>query len=362
MNKELLDLYSDYLIVTDRYATATGLSSILGGKISHDKITRFLDEEEYDSKTLWKIVKPKVKEIENSQGAILFDDTLSEKPYTEENELINWHWDHSKGRSIKGINILNMLYCTEEVSIPIGYEAIRKEYQVEGTSDGKGKGKRKSEQTKNELMRKLLQQAVTNGVDFKWVMADIWYGSAENLNFIKKECKGDFIVPLKKNRKVALSEAAKNRGQYVSIGSLKLEPGSRLRVYLNGIDFPVTLIKDVFINGDDSEAVQYLVCSDLTTTYQQIITLYQRRWKVEEYHRSLKNNATLSGSPTRTVRTQTNHIFASIIAFFKLEVMKQKTRLNHYAMKSTIHLAALQSALKKIEELKLGTQLSLEFA
>ena len=360
MNTELLDLYSDYLLVTDRYATATGLSAITDGRISHDKITRFLNEEELDSKALWKIVKLKVRELENDEGAILFDDTLSEKPYSEENGLVNWHWDHSKGRCIKGINILNMLYCTTGVSIPIGYEAIKKDGKVKTDSAGKSKGK--SEQTKNELMRKLLGQAVTNGVFFKWVMADIWYGSAENLNFIRKECKRDFIVPLKKNRKVALSEAAKNRGQYVSIGSLKLEPGSRLRVYLNGIDFPVTLIKDVFINGDDSEAIQYLVCSDLTTTYQQIITLYQRRWKVEEYHRGLKNNTALSISPARTVRTQTNHIFASMIAFFKLEVIKQKTNLNHYAMRTSIHLAALKSAFKKIEELKQGTQLLIDFA
>ena len=41
MDRELLDLYSDYLLVTDRHATATGLSAILDGKISHDKITRF---------------------------------------------------------------------------------------------------------------------------------------------------------------------------------------------------------------------------------------------------------------------------------------------------------------------------------
>lgn len=360
MKVELLDLYSDYLLVTDRYATATGLSAILDGKISHDKITRFLNEEEFDSKTLWKIVKPKLREIEKNEGAVLFDDTLSEKPHSEENEVINWHWDHSKSRCIKGINILNMLYCTEQVSIPLGYETIKKDGTVQTKSEGKSKPK--SEQTKNQLMRKLLQQAVDNEVIFKWVMADIWYGSAENLNFIKKECKRDFIVPLKKNRKVALSEAEKNRGQYVSIGSLKLEPGSRLRVYLNGIDFPVTLIKDVFINGDDSEAIQYLVCSDLTTTYQQVITLYQRRWKVEEYHRSLKNNAALSKSPASTSRTQINHIFASMVAFFKLEVMKQKTKLNHYALKNSLHLAALKSAFKKIDELKQGAQLAFDFA
>ncbi len=53
-----------------------------------------------------------------------------------------------------------------------------------------------------------------------------------------------------------------------------------------------------------------------------IITQYQRRWRVEEYHRSLKNNASLQASPAKTDRTQSNHIFASVHAFFTLELMK----------------------------------------
>ena len=32
----------------------------------------------------------------------------------------------------------------------------------------------------------------------------------------------------------------------------------------------------------------YLVTSDTTLTVEQITTLYQKRWKVEEYHKSLK--------------------------------------------------------------------------
>ena len=360
MRDELLDLYSDYLIVENRYATATGLSASLDQRISHDKITRFLSVREYDSKTLWGIVKKKVREVEQDDGVIIFDDTLSEKPYSEENGIVNWHWDHSKGRSMKGINILNMLYNVSDMSIPLGFEIVKKE--VKHIDPDTGKSKRKSDQNKNQQMRKLLEQGVNNKVVFKWVIADIWYGGAENMGFIKDTCKRDFIVPLKKNRKVALSEAAKNRGQYVPIGSLKLEPGAGLRVYLKGINFPVALIKDIFINGDDSEGIQYLVCSDLTVTYQQIISLYQKRWKVEEYHRSLKNNSALSASPARNTITQSNHIFASMVAFFKLEMMKQKNNLNHYAMKSQIQWSALKAAFKKLRELKPDYQLSFDFA
>ena len=42
MSSNLLDIYSDYLICQNKHATATGLSDMLSGDISHDKITRYL--------------------------------------------------------------------------------------------------------------------------------------------------------------------------------------------------------------------------------------------------------------------------------------------------------------------------------
>jgi len=42
--KEVVDLYTDYLIVVNGQATATGLSDVLDNEISHDKFTRMLLE------------------------------------------------------------------------------------------------------------------------------------------------------------------------------------------------------------------------------------------------------------------------------------------------------------------------------
>ncbi len=42
MRSKLLDIYSDYLICKNKYATATGLSDLLFGDISHDKIIQVL--------------------------------------------------------------------------------------------------------------------------------------------------------------------------------------------------------------------------------------------------------------------------------------------------------------------------------
>ena len=61
-----LDLYYDYLIVQNKYATSTGLSEMLNGAISHDKVTRFLNKEELNSKDLSKYIKSDVRNNENS--------------------------------------------------------------------------------------------------------------------------------------------------------------------------------------------------------------------------------------------------------------------------------------------------------
>ena len=63
MSKEILDIYTDYLICQNKYATATGLSELLSGEVSHDKITRFLNGSELGSKDLWAYVKPQVRSM-----------------------------------------------------------------------------------------------------------------------------------------------------------------------------------------------------------------------------------------------------------------------------------------------------------
>ena len=92
MSQDLLDIYSNYLIAQSQYATATGLSTLLNGDLSHDKITRFLNKNEYSSKDLWIYVKPKIRELEEDKGGVLIlDDTIEEQPYTDENKINCWH-------------------------------------------------------------------------------------------------------------------------------------------------------------------------------------------------------------------------------------------------------------------------------
>ena len=109
-----MDLYSDYMLYSTRQTTATGLSELLNGKISHDSITRFLSSESFDEKTLWKKVKKLVRLCEEENACMIFDDTIIEKPCMDENEIICWHYDNKEGKAIKGINLLSAFYSSEK--------------------------------------------------------------------------------------------------------------------------------------------------------------------------------------------------------------------------------------------------------
>ena len=108
MSSSLLDLYSDYLISSFGQTSATGLSRLTDGVVSHDQVTRFLSAPKKTGADLWHQVKPLVRQIQSSEGVLIFDDTIEEKPYTDENEMVCWHWDHSQNRHVKGINFIRV--------------------------------------------------------------------------------------------------------------------------------------------------------------------------------------------------------------------------------------------------------------
>ncbi len=94
---ELIDTHTDYLIGSTLPVTCTGLSKVLENKVSHDKFTGLLSGMEYSSKDLWGLVKQSVRENESEEGILVFDDTISEKPYTGENPLMGWHTTIQRG-------------------------------------------------------------------------------------------------------------------------------------------------------------------------------------------------------------------------------------------------------------------------
>lgn len=83
---------------------------MLSGAISHDEVTRFLSARDYASKELWLEVSMPVRQIEDGEAVLIFDDTIQEKAWTDENEIMCWHFDRCQNRMVRGLNI--SMRCT----------------------------------------------------------------------------------------------------------------------------------------------------------------------------------------------------------------------------------------------------------
>jgi hypothetical protein len=67
--------------------------------------------------------------------------------------------------------------------------------------------------------------------------------------------------------------------------------------------------------------------------------------------KSLKQNASAAKSPTRTLATQTNHLFCCLHAFVKLERIQAAATLNHFAIKARIYHAGLKKMFNCLRSL-----------
>lgn len=340
-------LYTDYLLSTSGATTATGLSAMVDGEVSHDRISRFLAQRDYTSKDLWLQVKSALRQLEDAEGVLIFDDTIQEKAWTDESELMCWHYDHCQGRSVRGINLLNEFYHCKGRSIPVAFELVVKPHPYCDLETRKIK--RRSEKTKNELMREMIGACIHNALKFRFVLMDSWFASQENFEYITARGK-HFIAALKSNRLVALSEDDRGNKRFVAVDELEFPEHGVVQGWLNGYAKEVRLVRQVFTNKDDSTGTLYLVCSDLTCDYDAIITSYKKRWQVEVFHKNLKSNAGLAKSPTQTLRTQSSHVFMSIYAVFKLECLSVKIRLTPTALRFKLLTNAARSAFEKLRQ------------
>jgi len=86
---------------------------------------------------------------------LIFDATIQEKAWTDENKVMCWHFDHCSGRSMRGVNLLNAL--------PVAFERVRKPLPF---CDVKTRQVRRVSGQKNELMRSMMATCVNNALKF----------------------------------------------------------------------------------------------------------------------------------------------------------------------------------------------------
>ena len=271
------------------------MSEVMG--LSHDSINRFLQREEYEGKDLLDLVK---EEIELEGGTLSVDDTVIEKPYSEETEIIGNYRSGNQKRVVRGINQITLVYTDAKGS------TVAVNYRIYNKEEGK---------TKNDYFMEMLEEVLAQGLRPSYVSGDIWYSSKENLKTIKDAGIG-FLFGIKGNR--LCYEEGKEAKQIQRIEV----PETGLLVELKGIG-EVKVFKMEFKNGFRYYA-QYTPDqkSLVNLTYCEFKEIHDQHWRIEQFHRAVKQVCSIGRFQVRTERAIKNHIFCAICSFIKLEFMR----------------------------------------
>ena len=303
-----LNMYTTFLIANgNRYSgvEASKALTLASESLAHDTISRWLASESYEPNDLWHHVKERV----SLDSCLIADDTVLDKRWSPKNELVGYHWSGNEHKVIRGIALVNLLATSGNDCIPVDYR-VR-----EGVKEAKNK---------NEHFIDMLDAAKSRGFKPQYVLADAWYGSLENMKRIR-DMGWKFVIGIKENRLVN-----EKQGEYVSVSSLDWTDTRVHKVWLKGFGF-VMAARIVFKNGD----TRYAATNDLALTdYTSLAEQSKKRWAIEEFHRGIKQTTGIEKCYSIKKQSQMTHIFASFVAFVKLEFERLKTGVSWYEQKA----------------------------
>lgn len=287
------------------------------GAASHDAINRLLQRQEPDPDQLWQEAQPLV---ERSNGILVVDDTVLDKFYAKQMELVQWQWSGRHGRVVKGINLTTLLWSDGDKHIPSDYRLYDK------AVDGK---------SKNDHCREMLSVAKQRGFEPECVTFDGWFSSLANLKHIR-ELGWRWLTRLKSNRLVN-PDGRGNR----PLKQLEISP-TGTKVHLKGYGF-IKVFKIVAPDG----SIDYWASNDLGMGELKRLQYAEWEWLIELYHRGLKQCCGVDKSQVRSAKGQRNHIGFAIRAFLRLEQRFYLTGFSWYETKRQIIRQAVRDYLAK---------------
>lgn len=302
-----LGIYTSFLLSEPKFGGCKRLAEILGN-VSHDSTNRFLLRERYEARDLFESVKNVIKLI---GGILSVDDTAIEKIYSDPKkaELISYFWSGKAHKTIIGLNLITLYYSdVNGKSLPINYRIYDKK-------EGK---------TKNDYFREMVNEIISWGVKPRIVTGDSWYSGVENLKFLKNQKLG-FLFGIEKNRTVS-SEPKK----YCQVSTLAI-PKEGLKTHLKNFGF-IKLFRKDLKKEDSRHYIVYIPEEENIEkiTRTEFIEIHDTHWGIETFHRAIKQLCGICRFMVRDSNAIKTHIFCSLNAFVKLEIMRSKKIISNW--------------------------------
>lgn len=317
--------YIQFLVHTPVNYTGTTLADHVEG-VSHDSVSDFLAHSKSTARDIWELSKGLIENTDD--GFLIADDSVQNKQYSKEIDLVKLQYSGAEHGLVRGIGIVNLVHSNGEEYHPIDFRIYAPD------QDGK---------TKNDHFQDMLIAAKKDkNIKAKIVLMDSWYASVPNLKLIHR-MNMIFFTTLKENRLVSLTK----EGGYIHLEEIEWNPETTkngLWVKLKELPFKVRLFKLAATHGN----IDWIItnCPDRSLTEEVVQSKNDVRWKIEQFHREVKNLTGTEKCQSRKSRSQRNHIAYCYQAWLSLKVAATQAKKTVYALKTELLDEYLKSVLK----------------
>jgi hypothetical protein len=220
------------------------------------------------------------------------DDSTLDKPYARSIELVTRHWSGKHRAVVSGINLVTLLWTDGDRHIPCDYRLYDK-------ADGK---------TKNDHFADMIRTAHARGFSPRCVVFDGWYSSLDNLKLVR-DCGWTWLTRFKSNRLVSL-----DRGKPKALSDTAISAEGTV-VWVAGYGS----VKVFGVAAPDG-GTAYWATNDPGMTDLTRLQFADFSWRIEHYHRGLKQCTGVERCQCHSARAQRNHVGLALRAFLRLEI------------------------------------------
>jgi hypothetical protein len=285
--------------------------------MSHDAVNRHLKNDHITGSDVWRNVRHSL--VPSANAYVVFDDTVIDKDFSHKIELVRHQYSGNAHGLIKGIGVVNCVYVNPDTD---QYWVI--DFRI---YDPEGDGKSKLEHVHDMLTNVVHHK----GLAFAAVLMDTWYATKELMLYI--ESLGQrYYCPLKDNRQVDDSAGQRKyqRVDALQWSSKELESGKTVKIK----DFPKEHKVKLFRVVMSTHRTDFVVTNDASQDSTLAThTVCGWRWKIEQFHREIKQLTGIEKCQCRKARIQRNHIACAMLVWTRLAQVARYTQQTLYRVK-----------------------------
>jgi len=321
--------YCQYLISSQINYTLTNFADHTA-QFSHDALNRYLANDQVTPRLVWENVRDQI--TLTPTGYLVFDDTVLDKRYSHQIELVRRQYSGNAHGVIKGIGVVTCVYVNADLD---RFWII--DYRIYDP-DGDGK-------TKLDHVADMLNHTVySKQLAFRTVLMDTWYATMELMRQIAGLQKY-YYCPIKDNRQVDDSEATAPYERVDSLDWTTHEAEQGKTVKLKGMP-GATKVK-LFRVVLSTQRTDYVVTNDMGQ--DSTLAVHEEcswRWKIEQFHRETKQVTGIEGCQCRKARIVRNHIGCAILVWVRLKHVAHEAGTTIYQVKHGLLSDYLRQQLK----------------